>query len=101
MIVSLVIATLLVNVNFPICTESTNSEYYPSNIYANNQFYAFWADARYYNINNTYCLYGARITTAGVVLDPNGKICFRDSCISKPAVSYDGSNFLVSFRNGC
>jgi len=91
----------LVGANFPICTESTNHQYYPSAFYANSQYYAFWADARYYSTNSTYCLYAARVSTAGAVLDPNGKLCFRDSCIAKPAISYDGTNFLASFRNGC
>lgn len=91
----------LIGAEFPICSESTNHQYYPSTYYANGQYYAFWADARYYNTDNTYCLYAARITTAGTVLDPDGKMCFRDSSIAKPAISYDGTNFLASFRNGC
>jgi hypothetical protein len=92
---------VLVGAEFPICTESTNHQYYPSAFFANGQYYAFWADARYYGTNSTYCLYSARVTTAGTVLDPDGKLCFRDSCIAKPAISFDGTNFLVSFRNGC
>jgi hypothetical protein len=91
----------IVGANFGICTESTNHQYYPSAYYANGQYYAFWADARYYGTNSTYCIYAARVTAAGAVLDPNGKLCFRDSSIAKPAVSYDGTNFLLSFRNGC
>ena len=92
---------VMVGANFPICTESTNQQYYPSAFYANGQYYAFWADARYYGVNSTYCLYGARVSTTGTVLDPDGKLCFRDSCISKPAIASDGSNFLIAFRNGC
>ena len=91
---------VLIGAEFPICTDTTY-QYYPSAFYANGQYCAFWADSRFYNIDNTYCLYAARVTTTGTVLDPNGKLCFRDSCISKPAIAYDGSNFLIAFRNGC
>ncbi|HEX7320161.1 MAG TPA: hypothetical protein VF399_07390 [bacterium] len=91
----------LTGVNFPICTESTNSQYYPAILFANNQFYAFWADARYYNADYTYCLYGARVTNTGTVLDVDGKMLFRDSCISKPNVAHDGANCMAVFRNGC
>ena len=73
--------------------------YYPSIYFANDQYYVFWRDNRDYS--PYLSLYGARVTTDGTVLDPNGKLFYKDSCSSYPAVSYDGSNFLVVFRDGC
>lgn len=87
---------ILLNADFPVAT-LPSSELYPCAIYANDQYYLFWTDCRIYPI---YSLYGARVTTTGVVLDPNGKFLFADS-VSNPRVAYDGTNFLVVWREGC
>ncbi len=85
------------NADFAICTANDNQDL-SSAIYKNNQYYVFWEDARSYPL---YSLYGARISITGSVVDPDGKLLFRDSVYSRPAVAYDGTNFLVVFRDGC
>lgn len=87
---------ILLNADFPVANLSTY-EVYPCAIYANNQYYVFWTD---YRLSPIYSLYGARVTPTGVVIDPNGKSLFADS-VFNPRVAYDGTNFLVVWREGC
>jgi len=87
---------VLLNADFPVCNLTSN-ETSPCVAFANNQYYVFWADDRLYP---RYALYGARVNQAGVVLDPNGKFLFADS-VFNPRVAYDGTNFLVVWREGC
>ncbi len=94
---SLMLSVLvLFNADFPVCN-LTSEEIYPCAYYANNQYYVFWTD---YRFEPLYSLFGARVTTSGVVLDPNGKFLFADS-VYNPRVAYDGTNFLVVWREGC
>ncbi|MEO0185741.1 MAG: hypothetical protein ABIL20_08100 [candidate division WOR-3 bacterium] len=86
----------LFSVDFPI-TNLNSDERFPCAAYANSQYYVFWTDYRNYP---QYALYGARISPTGTVIDLNGKFLFQDSCFT-PAVAYDGSNFLVVWRDGC
>jgi hypothetical protein len=86
----------LFSADFAICNYA-NHQIYPYPAYANNQYYVFWTD---YRADPIYGLYGARINTDGVVLDPNGKLQFQDSVFT-PRAAYDGSNFLVVWREGC
>ncbi|OGC41575.1 hypothetical protein A2Y85_01205 [candidate division WOR-3 bacterium RBG_13_43_14] len=86
----------LVGADFTICNY-TDHQIYPCPIYANNQYYVFWTD---YRSTPIYGLYGTRITVDGTVLDPNGKLQFQDSVFT-PRVDYDGSNFMVVWREGC
>ena len=97
----LLVVLYLLGANFPICTETTNSQNCPTTIYANNQYYVFWYDCRYYAQNSTYAIFGSRVTTGGTVLDYNGKELFRDSSYLKLSCAYDGINFMVVARNGC
>lgn len=90
----------LISANFAICTD-TSQQYYPAAIYANSQYYVFWADYRYYSSSGLYSLFGARVTTSGNVLDPNGKLLFRRQAGYEPRVAYDGANFLVAIRDSC
>ncbi len=94
----LVILSLnLFNADFTICTAADNQDM-PSAIYQNNQYYVFWKDDR---ASPLFALYGARVSTGGSVIDPNGKLLYRDSVFSRGSVAYDGTNFLVVFRDGC
>lgn len=98
---TLLIATaLMIGANFPLCTD-TVGQYYPEIVFANDQYYVFWCDMRYYGMEYSYALAGARISQAGSVLDPAGKILFKDQNGYEPAAAYDGTNFLVVFRNFC
>ena len=95
-VVTVVVAVCLMGADFPICN-SAEYQMYPCAIYENNQYYVFWTDYRSWP---SYSLYGARIEVDGTVIDPNGNFLFEDSTFS-PRVAYDGSNFLVVWREGC
>ncbi|MEO0181947.1 MAG: hypothetical protein ABIL40_00540 [candidate division WOR-3 bacterium] len=86
----------LFNADFAI-TNLNTIEVYPCVAFANNQYYVFWTD---YRNSPIYALYGARVSATGTVIDLNGKFQFQDSCFT-PAVAYDGTNFLVVWREGC
>ncbi len=95
--VLVILSLQLFNADFAICTADSNQNW-PSAIYQNNQHYVFWQDER---ATPLFSLYGARISAGGSVIDPNGKLLYRDSVYSRPGVAYDGTNFLVVFRNHC
>lgn len=92
----LAMGVYLFNSDFSICN-ATGFQYGPCAIYQNNQYYVFWIDQRFYHIDSSRALFGARITTTGTVIDPNGKVMFRRQAFYYPAVAYDGANFLVVF----
>jgi len=93
-VVQLALSILLIQADFPICTASYNQEN-PTVIYANGQYYVFWTE---YDLGSV-C--GARVTESGTVLDPDGKLLFERQAGYKPVVAYDGTNFLVVFRDSC
>ncbi|MEO0189470.1 MAG: hypothetical protein ABIL18_00645 [candidate division WOR-3 bacterium] len=91
-------------VDFVVCSADSD-QYDPCVIAGNNQYYVFWWDKRYPQMLET--IYGARVSSNGVVIDPNGKMLIRDSSVAHSPrehasrVAYDGTNFLVVFRHGC
>ncbi len=95
-----IISSFLFNANFPICNYTANQSS-PTVIYSNNQYYCFWTDLRYYGSTGQYAVYGARISNAGTVLDPNGKPMFIRQSAYESRVAFDGTNFLVAFRDSC
>jgi hypothetical protein len=94
------IPILLLGADFPVCTE-VDAQYYPTAIYAFDQYYAFWSDWRFGLMNYTYSLFGTRIARDGTVLDPGGKQLYRDTLKTKPKIASDGTNLLVILREGC
>ncbi len=57
----------------------------------NNNFLVVWG--RY--VGNAYWrVYGARVSPAGVVLDPAG-ICITNHFLQNPSVTFDGGNYFV------
>ncbi len=98
MSIILIMSLCLVNADFSVCT-ATNNQCHPCVIFETGQYYVFWADYRYYSPD--YSLFGARVSTDGVVIDPNGNLLFRRQAAYDPAVAYDGTNFLVAFRDSC
>lgn len=46
-------------------------------------------------------MYGARVSESGTVMDPDGKELFSNQVDAKPEAAWDGSNFLVVFRDSC
>jgi len=96
-IVLIALSLNLLNADFSICNVNNNQQW-PSAIYQNNQYYVFWEDER---AITRYSLYGARVSASGTVIDVNGKMFYQDSVYLRPAIAYDGTNFLVAFRNHC
>ncbi len=87
----------LINIDFPIST-AVNEQFEPAIAFANNQYYVFWVDYReQFTIRS---IYGARVTTEGAVLDPEGKLIFM-SRTEAVDVAYDGGNFLVALQDSC
>ncbi len=100
MITALFLTASLFSANFPLCTD-TVGQYYPEVIFANNQYYVLWCDLRYYGIDADYALIGTRVSPTGTVLDPAGKVLFKDQNGYEQAAASDGSNLLVVLRNFC
>lgn len=96
----LLMSLCLINANFPFCTD-TSGQCYPEVVFANNQYYVFWCDFRYRFSEGNYAILGARVSASGNVLDPNGKVLFKRQSGSEPAAAFDGTNFLVAFRDSC
>jgi len=88
---------VLFSADFPICT-APNYTGYPSVGYGQDQYYVFWIDQRQYP---NMSIYGARVTTDGTVLDPNGVELYTDSAGYRCSAAFDGTNFLVITRNHC
>jgi len=95
---ALTIVVLIIGFDFPICTETAH-QYTPVALFENDQYYVFWQDERYFVAQELYALYGARVTIDGTVLDPDGKVLFCDSAAPVLDAAYDGTNFLVVFRD--
>ncbi len=91
---------VLVSTDFPI-TAAYDSQRYPAVCYQDGQFYVFWADRRFLSQDSTSCLYATRVSTDGVVIDTAGKQLFRDDVGYELDAAFDGTNFLVVYRNHC
>ena len=73
-----------------------NSQYVPSVAAGSNGYLVVWEDSR----NGNYDIYGARVTTAGVVSDPNGlPISTANNDEYSPAVAASGSGYLVVWED--
>ncbi len=88
----------LFNADFPICT-APDYQFYPCTVYADSMYYVFWEDRRFVNTDSTYSIFASRVTIGGTVLDPDGKLIFRDTAYYEPVVAFDGTNFLVVHVN--
>ena len=88
---------LFYQMNFPIAVD-TNDQNYPTALYLNSQYYIFWNDLRYYSPDRS--IFGARISSDGVVLDPDGVEILRDRTEFLDA-AYDGANLLVAIQDSC
>jgi hypothetical protein len=98
--VVLALCLVVPSADFPICT-AADEQYYPCGVFANDQYYVFWADYRYYDVDSSQSVFGARISASGTVIDPDGKLLYRHRTGYEPAVAYDGADFLVVFRDSC
>lgn len=88
---------LLIYGEFIVCN-SPGVQYAPSIGFDGTNFLITWTDGR----DSLEQIYGARVSTSGVVLDPGGFQVFRenDEQISSD-IAYDGTNYLVVWQFGC
>lgn len=77
---------------FPISTVAQNGQYFPSVAFDGTNYLVVWDDYR----STTHNIYGARVTPAGAVLDPNGRVisnAARDQLY--PTIAFGDTNYLV------
>jgi len=65
----------------------------PAIAFGGGNYFTIWRDSR--DGPGNYIVYGARITTAGVILDPAGIPLSPYSVALSPTIAFDGSRFLV------
>ncbi|UCD19552.1 MAG: hypothetical protein JSU64_09140 [candidate division WOR-3 bacterium] len=86
--------------DFAVCTVNDFQDY-PAVEFADGLFYVFWIDRRYYFIDESFAIFGARITPDGQVIDPDGKEIFCDSTADCVDVAYGVADLFVVSRNRC
>ncbi|MEO0071630.1 MAG: hypothetical protein ABIK39_06060 [candidate division WOR-3 bacterium] len=83
-----------------IVSTAVNQEKYPAVCSDGTDYLMVWEDNR----RKEWDIYGARVTSEGVVLDPAGfAISTAGNSQTSPALSFDGTNYLVAWqdtRNG-
>ncbi len=82
---------ILIGSDFPV-SAAYEDQYKPYSLFANDKYYVFWQDMRYYSPDRS--IFAARVATDGTVLDPEGKLILRDRT-AEAVAAYDGVNFLV------
>src|SRR6266568_3126354 len=71
----------------------------PSVVANGNGYFVVWADKRTYS-STEYDIYGARVSSAGEVLDPLGiPICTDPGRQTSPRVAFDGEKYLVVWED--
>jgi len=69
-------------------------KYFPAVTYGGSYFLVVWHDDR--NVSTDFDIYGARVTSDGIVLDPQGiPICTQSAPQFDPNAAFDGNNFFV------
>jgi hypothetical protein len=66
----------------------------PEVVFGNDNYMVVWADAR---IDDDFNIYGARVSSDGTVLDPDGILIGRDSNEGQyePSIAFTGTRFFV------
>jgi hypothetical protein len=82
---------------FPIYT-SSNWESYPDVAWDGTNFFVVWTDDR--SVTTYDDIYGARVSPAGEVLDPDGiQISNTTAFEETPSISYNGSVYFVAWEH--
>lgn len=90
--------TVLDPLGIHICAASDDQEN-PYVVFGDTNYLVVWQDDRNGGVTEAD-IYGARVDTAGVVLDPTGiPISSADSYQRDPWVAFDGTNWLVSWED--
>ncbi len=91
---------LLDSLGIPICS-TFEWQAYPSVTFDGTNYFVVWEDWRNWDDLD---IYGARVSPAGIVLDPDGIPITTAECDqTMPSIEFDGSNYLVAwsdYRNG-
>jgi Secretion system C-terminal sorting domain len=89
--------TVLDTDGIPISTE-TRSQEFPSVAFDGVNYLVVWDDGR---SDSSWDIYGARVSQAGIVLDPTGlPIYHKEGNQRYPFVAFNGTNYLVAWREG-
>jgi hypothetical protein len=76
---------------------ATDEQYYPAVAFDGTRFLVAWED---YRSGSSYDIYGARVTTGGIVLDPSGiPISTAANDQRYPVLAFGGTNFLAAWRD--
>uniref|UniRef100_A0A7V1EHZ5 FlgD/Vpr Ig-like domain-containing protein n=1 Tax=candidate division WOR-3 bacterium TaxID=2052148 RepID=A0A7V1EHZ5_UNCW3 len=79
-----------------IISNAPGTQVYPTIVYGNNEYLIAWRDSR----NGNADIYASRVTPDGIVLDTLGiPVDTTVSAQSQPALYFDGTNFLVVWRD--
>jgi hypothetical protein len=72
----------------------------PSVVFGDSNYFVAWRDSR--NISTTDTdIFGARVDTSGVVLDPLGiAVCADSGDQYLPSLAFDGNNYLAVWQDG-
>jgi len=86
---------LLDTAGFAIST-AVDNQWHPSVAFGGTNYLVTWDDMR----TGSHDIYGARVDTAGTVLDPMGiAISKAQNSQLNPSVAFDGSNYLVVWED--
>ncbi|MEO0092100.1 MAG: T9SS type A sorting domain-containing protein [candidate division WOR-3 bacterium] len=80
----------------PIST-ATNDQFYPEIVSGGSNYLVVWTD---YRSGSYFDIYGARVSSAGVVLDASGILMSATGFDQyPPSVSFDGTNYFVIWQD--
>lgn len=78
-----------------------NDRFFPDATFDGTNYYVVWQDRRQGTNVNQWSIYGARVTTAGVVLDPTGRAVVNNDAKYEgiPQVCWGDSTYLVTYKD--